>query len=284
QKAKPDRPVDPTSWNASLSVARWKPLAAKIFKRQKESPRIASLPYEILLAIFESLDERSVACMLRICRFFRNLVEPILYRHIRVYHGPEYEALRPNPVKPHLLHRTLVARPDLLPAILSYHGPLVPNHRVSFDAYAPKRRKELWRKIKTTTRQQVMNNLVFDEYLEKARTIFSGTINIQELHFTGEITPYIAQMLSVLDAPKSKKMDIKKLVLNVEWCSPELVSILRTQPGLKHLELPRLRGGEIQLHETDLPELESLKAELQHAARIVPGRPIKKLELYWTAS
>ncbi|KAG9041929.1 hypothetical protein FS837_011565 [Tulasnella sp. UAMH 9824] len=280
-KPKPHRFGDHSAWIAFLSVFRWKSLAARTFKAQETPSKIAFLPYEILLAIIECLDERSVACMLRTCRFLRNLAEPILYRHIRVHHDPEDEVPNINPIKPHLLHRTLVGRPDLLPIVLSYHGPLFPDREISFDAYPSKRRKALRRKIKTITRQ---NDLISDEYLEKLKIISNGTINIQELHFMQRSIFYPTQVLRPFDAPHSKMINLKSLVLDVFGSLPELVPILRTLPWLKHLELPQLRG-EIQLDETDLLELESLKAEIRLAAGIVPGRPIKKLELmrFWSA-
>ncbi|KAG9041931.1 hypothetical protein FS837_011567 [Tulasnella sp. UAMH 9824] len=136
--------------------------------------------------------------------------------------------------------------------------------------------------MKATIRYNTLkSDFAFSEYIQKVRSIFSGAINIQELHLTSGASQTTAQVLGAFDAPQSQMMNIKKLVLNVEQYSPALVAILRAMPGLKHLELPQLRGGEIQLDETDLPELESLKAELQLEARIVPGRPIKKLELVY---
>ncbi|KAG8912120.1 hypothetical protein FRC00_005223, partial [Tulasnella sp. 408] len=255
----------------------WKLRAVTKFKRQETPSKVACLPYEILLAIIQLLDERSAACMLRTCRILRTLVEPFLYRYIQVDHGKEERRL--NPLKAHLLHRTLVGRPDLLPVIRSYHGPLVPRLDPFKDVdYDPQRYKVLWRKMKTTTQYNLVKN-VYGEYLEKAKIIFSGTINIQELHFTEVVSKDMAQVLGAFKAPRSNMMNIKRLGLNVgTFYASELVPILRTQPRLEHLEL---HGGtyNILLNETDLPELESLKAELVHAARIVPGRPIKKLEL-----
>lgn len=59
-----------------------------------------------------------------------------------------------------------------------------------------------------------------------------------------------------------------------------LVSIFRTQPELKHVELHRGRS-QIRLDTTDISELESLKANLWDAAQVVPGRPVKRLELLY---
>ncbi|KAG8900912.1 hypothetical protein FRC01_010002, partial [Tulasnella sp. 417] len=249
-------------------------------KSQEPPPKIAFVPHEVLLPIIESLDEQSVVSIIQTCRFFRNLAEPFLYRHIRVYRNDE--RVGGGPLKAHLLHRTLVGRPDLLPFILSYHGPLVPNVNIFrvFPNYGPKKEKELWRKIKTTTRHSVMNNsdLVFDEYLEKAKIIFRGTTNMQDLHVTDWTLEFARQILCAVDDSGSKILDIKRLALQAGHHSPVLNSVLQTQPGLKHLELHHMQT-EFWLDDTDLPELESLRAGLSHAAQIVPGRPVKKLEL-----
>ncbi|KAG8912121.1 hypothetical protein FRC00_005224 [Tulasnella sp. 408] len=262
---------EPHSWTLSLQTLLWKLRAATTSKREETPSKIALLPHDVLLAIIELLDERSVACLLPTCRVLRDVAEPIVYRHIRVPGNGE---------RPHLLHRTLAGRPDLLPGVLSYHGPLIP---VVNPSDASERSTARWFKMKGTTRYSTpKSDLSFDKCIERAKIMFSGAINIQELHLTDVNSKDTAQVLGALD--QSKMMNIKKLVLNVEQCSPTLVAILRTMPGLKHLDLLGLRGGDIQLNETDLPELESLKANLQHAARIVPGRPIKKLELVhdWT--
>lgn len=241
----------------------WKLLAVTSFNRRETTPIILFLPHEILLLIAEFLDDQSIARLVRGCHDLRKALEPRLYRHIRVC---EFKVRRANLLKPHFLHRTLVGRPDLLPHVLSYHGPLIPSVDL-FDEIAEHKKAELWRKMSTTTKQPVLNDEVFYEYLEKAKIIFSGTINIQELHFTDHDKFYMAEVLRPFDAPPSKMANIKRLVLDVRWCSSELAPILQSQPGLKHLDLPELGAGcEIQLHEADLPELESLKTNLQHAA------------------
>ncbi|KAG8902479.1 hypothetical protein FRC01_009568, partial [Tulasnella sp. 417] len=258
----------------------WRLQGAVRSKSQEPPPKIAFVPHEVLLPIIESLDEQSVGSIVQTCRFFRNLAEPFLYRHIRVYRNDE-EVWR-GPLKAHLLHRTLVGRPDLLLFILSYHGPLVPNVDIFqvFPHYGPKREKVLWRKMKTTTRHSVIKNsdLVLEEYLERAKIIFRGTTNMQELHVTDRTSDFAMQIVGAVDASGSKILDIKRLALQHAHLTPWLNSIVRAQPGLKHLELHDIEA-EFWLDDTDLPELESLRAGLVHAARIVPGRPVKKLEL-----
>ncbi|KAG8896797.1 hypothetical protein FRC01_011617, partial [Tulasnella sp. 417] len=249
-------------------------------KPRRTRPKIPFLPDEILLLIAELSDEQARVRMIQTCRRLRGLVEPILYRHIRVRRSQE-----PNPLNGYHLHRTLAARPDLLPFIWSYHGPLFPkaNNAEIIIPSEPGEGAALWRKISTTTRKRPMNDL---DYFERANIIFSGAVRIRELHCTGAITEDGARVLGAFGVPQgSTTTNIQSLVLRIGSNSPQLAPILRAQMKLKHLELQLESYVPLRLEETDLPELESLKAELRYAAEIVPGRPVKKIELLndWTS-
>ncbi|KIO28922.1 hypothetical protein M407DRAFT_21997 [Tulasnella calospora MUT 4182] len=125
-----------------------------------------------------------------------------------------------------------------------------------------------------------MEALTFNECLEIAEAIFSRTVNMQDLHFTDGIKHCTLRVLGSFNAPESKMMKIQRLAFSLRGYSPVLISILRTQPRLKHLELHQ-GGGNMRFEEADLPELESLKAHLWDAVDIVPGRPVRKLELLY---
>ncbi|KIO28938.1 hypothetical protein M407DRAFT_22010 [Tulasnella calospora MUT 4182] len=238
-------------------------------------PKTPSLPYEILLLIVQLSDKRSLVRLIRTCHRLRRFGEPILYRHIRAHQDDRGRNL----------HRMLVGRPDLLPVILSYHGPLIMAE--ANDAKAEgiissglSKGEALWRKMRIATRKWVMND---PDPVERAKIIFSGAVNIRVLHFTDTRTnPEYAQVFGDAGAPLgSKATNIQSLVLNVGSGSPHLAlgPILRVQLRLKHLELRLKIYVPIELDKTDLPELESLKAKLRYAAKIVPGRPVKRLEL-----
>ncbi|KIO15716.1 hypothetical protein M407DRAFT_34697, partial [Tulasnella calospora MUT 4182] len=220
-------------------------------------PENPFIPYEILLLIAKLSDEQSIVRLIQTCHQFRRL-EPMLYRHIRVPRN--YGRRRQNPLQGYLLHRTLAGRPDLLPVILSYHGPLIPggNDTESIISSGPSGGNAPWRKMWTTTRKWAMND---HDPIESAKIIFSGAVNIQELHFTDTITKSAARVFGAFGAPLgSKATNIRSLVLNVGLGSPQLAPILSR---LKHLHLQSEGYIPIRLDKTALPELESLKAGLR---------------------
>ncbi|KAG8945696.1 hypothetical protein FRC04_000555 [Tulasnella sp. 424] len=252
----------PVVWRKS--VAKTSPL-----ERQKTS-KLAFLPDDILLLIIDFLDERSKGRMVQTSHYFQDLVEPILYRYIVLDCSTE----RRDPLKSHLLQDTLAGRQDLLPCVITYHGPLVPDvmalRRIAKGEAM--RRQTRWSKLRAT-QSTPWKALSYEERFEIAKTIFGGTINMRELHFTDFVDWFSRQLWDPFNAIKSN-MNLKKLVLYIGGDSPYLVPILRAQPELKELELLRGRGSQVPgLQHTDLPELQSLKATLSEAVAIVPGRP-----------
>ncbi|KAG8949358.1 hypothetical protein FRC04_008593 [Tulasnella sp. 424] len=246
--------------------------------QRQETQKFTLLPYDIILIVVEFLDERSTARWVQTCRHFRDLIEPVLYRHIQVFRTHEEETS--DPLKCHLLHRTLVNRPDLIPFVLSYHGPFKPDilvlERVARDKQ-PTKRKSRWFKAKAETENPPEKVPTSEEVLKTADAIFRGMINLRDVHFTDQIS---FKTLFVLDYLKN----LEKLALDIGGYSIYLVYALRILPRLKHLELLRA-GGLRGLESTDVPELRSLKAPLFEASKIVPGRPIETLELLddsWT--
>ncbi|KAG8965692.1 hypothetical protein FRC05_003080 [Tulasnella sp. 425] len=260
---------------ASPLAVRSKPAAKESPTPQRqETQKFTLLPYDIILIVVEFLDERSTARWVQTCRHFRDLIEPTLYRHIQVFRTHEEETL--GRFKGHLLHRTLVNRPDLLPFVLSYHGPFKPEtpvlKRVARDEQ-PTKPKSRWFKAKAETENPPEKLPTFQEVqvLKTANAIFRGMINLRDVHFTDRIDFSTILVLEYLK-------NLEKLALNLEGYSIYLVYALRNQPRLKHLELLRA-GGSVWFPSTDVQELRSLKAPLLEASKIVPGRPIETLEL-----
>ncbi|KAG8949359.1 hypothetical protein FRC04_008594 [Tulasnella sp. 424] len=261
--------------NTCLSVMRTPQLKAirSYFSRQK-TRNFTLLPYDIILIVVEFLDEWSAARLVQTCRHFRDLIEPVLYRHIQVFRSHEEETS--DPLKCHLLHRTLVNRPDLIPFVLSYHGPFKPEilvlERVARDEQ-PTKRKSRWFKAKAETQHPPEKVPTSQEVLKTATAIFMGTINLREVHFTDPIIPRTTLVLCHLK-------NIERLALSNGGYSSFLTYAVRTLPRLKHLELLGAEGL-VGLQSTDLQELRSLKAPLFEASKIVPGRPIETLELLY---
>lgn len=258
----------------------WRKVVAKqlVPSGRQKAPGLALLPVEVILFIVEYLDERSKVRVVQTNHYFRNLVEPILYRHIFLHP----DQARRNPFRSHLLHDTLLARRDLLLYVLTYHGPLVPNiaalRTVDGMAWLMKRRPRWY--TSQTTQPTYRRDLSYHDRFEIAKTIFSGTINIRELHFTDWASLSFAKLWESFDTTKAN-MNIEKLVLNGGASSPHLISILRAQPRLKHLDLSDAGLQLQELQNTDIPELSALKATISDAAVIIPGRPVKKVELMW---
>lgn len=217
--------------------------------------------------------------MVQTSRYFQSLVEPILYR--RIFLDPDEQ--RRDPLKCPLLHDTLVERQDLLLHLVAYHGPLLPN-RTSLERRSrgrAVRRTLAWVKSQDSIHPTFQNSLSYEERFENSKKIFSGAKNIGELHFTDWAGMWFQKLWSSFDTTKSNE-NIKNLVINGGAFSPHLLSILRRQSGLKHLELfGGVRDQLVGFESTDLPELVSLKTTLPDAAFIVPGRPIKSLELLY---
>lgn len=283
QKAKPVHSYI-WSWTASLHVV-WRKAADKRSPLAlQQASKLAFLPDDTLIPIIEYLDEMGKARLIQTSRYFRELVEPMLYHSIVL----DYSTERRYPLKSHLLHDTLAERQDLLPFILTYHGPLIPNvmalQRVVANDEAMTK-KTRWSRFRTPTAQPTYRKLLtYEERFGMAKSIFNGAINMRELHFTDFVDWFSRQLWDPFDAIKSS-MKLEKLVLHIGGDSPYLVPILRAQPRLKELELLRGRRGPVQrLQSTDLPELRYLKATLAEAAVIVPGRPVDKLALIFYSS
>ncbi|KAG8894777.1 hypothetical protein FRC00_008470, partial [Tulasnella sp. 408] len=182
-------------------------------------------------------------------------------------------------LKTYLLHNTLVGRPDLLPGILIYSGPVTPNVSELEQALtAARRMKTVWIRLRHAVSPS-RTHPSHDQCFQNAKKIFSGMVNIQDLRFTDEVGQWSPELWDTFTTAKSNR-NIERLSLRVHGDYPFLISILRAQPRLKHLDIARSGGTRVQgLQSTDLQELKSLRATLSEAAVFVPGRPVEKLEL-----
>ncbi|KIO25291.1 hypothetical protein M407DRAFT_25408 [Tulasnella calospora MUT 4182] len=236
----------------------------------QKSSKIVQLPEEVLLIIADHLRLADRGRLLRTCRYFHSLLEVIQYRHLDV--SEEWLLFRTD-----RLYRTLSERPDLIPCLISYRGPLTP---IIFSL-PPKKKSEKIKSLlrKSTTAPLSNSNVVIEtEPFRRAMSIFPKAVNLRELEFT-DCTDWTSDPSWEPVRTAISKMSLTRLSLRISSESSEVVPQLQAQPGLERLELSwvpaRLRG----LKETDIPKLKSLSATLQNAATIVPGRPVEELHL-----
>ncbi|KAG8920591.1 hypothetical protein FRC01_000683, partial [Tulasnella sp. 417] len=271
-------------WAASQPVVQLLLGVKESTLQRQKAVGITSLPYEIITFIIESLEERGKARMVRTCRYFKNLVEPILYRHIKIDFN--LETYGQAMLKTYLLHNTLKARPDLLPGILSYYGPVVPNvmelqQTLKEDGH---RIKTFWFRLRNAgSFSRTLHTQ--DQCIQNSKSIFSRMVSMQDLEFTDMIGPWTWEWASELwdtFATTKSNQNLEKLALRVHGDFPYLMSIFRAQPRLKHLGSLRSAGTQVKgLQSTDLQELQSFKGTLSEAAIFVPGRPVTRLELLY---
>ncbi|KIO20823.1 hypothetical protein M407DRAFT_29573, partial [Tulasnella calospora MUT 4182] len=183
-------------WIVSLSMVWWKlrqvakkserheTLLRKLPEPLPETlPKV--LPYDFLLLIAELSNKQTPSAS------DPNLPSPL-----------EICRTVPRDYRGRTLHRKLVGRPDLLPVIVSYHGPLITPKANDVKAEGiissgPNKGEALWRKMWTTTRKQAMMPMDDPGPVESAKIILSGAVNIRELHFTGAIVESYAPSLTL---------------------------------------------------------------------------------------
>ncbi|KAG9048609.1 hypothetical protein FS837_012384 [Tulasnella sp. UAMH 9824] len=225
--------------------------------------KLVQIPEDVHFLIVDHLDRPSKFRLTRTCHYFRHLLEPILYRHIKLgFTDCNHRLAR--------LHRTLVERPSLIPHIRSYYGHVVsilPLMKSSFFERRIRRKKN-----KPITRE---------EALEKAVYVFTQATNVVELEISSP-WDWTSESNTALEPIRRavSKMSLKRLIF---WQGAvEVDRILRNQPELEKLEVGWDTSGLHLLDTTDLPKLKSLTAPLREAVLLVPGRPIEKLHVRQT--
>ncbi|KAG8925011.1 hypothetical protein FRC01_010796 [Tulasnella sp. 417] len=232
----------------------------------QESSRFAQIPEDIIFLIAGYLDETTQASLVRTCRYFHHLLEVSLYRHITPVFPWKYH-------RSDRLFRTLLDRPDLLPYITIYFGPLLPS-----IITPPQKRRFLdrfkkWQRLSPTAPKTPP--IDERESFKRAVTVFTQATNIVDLNFT-DCSTWTSDPLYKPIKLAISKMSLKRLSI---WECQGLVEVLRDQPELEELQLGWGCSDLDQLQNTDLPKLRSLSVDLKEAAYLVPGRPVDRLEL-----
>ncbi|KAG8989975.1 hypothetical protein FRB90_001994, partial [Tulasnella sp. 427] len=254
----------------------YRKLAAWTFGFGQQGPSgFALLPPELHIKIVEALDAKSQAYIIRTCRYFRNLAEPILYRHIYIDPSGDVNTFL---IKTLLLHITLSRRKDILPYVRTYHGPLDTKH-VTLQHLAATVRRVPRRLVILQRGDPNEPAFSIEEHRNMVNTIFSGAVNLRDVHFSDQSYWWPPELWGSFNAFKYWNK-LEALELNV-W-ETSLIPIIRALPGLTRLAISGTANQQRRwdgLQSTDIPRLKSLKATISDAAVLVPGRPIRELEL-----
>ncbi|KAG8913114.1 hypothetical protein FRC00_003025 [Tulasnella sp. 408] len=272
----------PTS-QAKLKAQTLLSLVSNLVRRKadptfKDSPsayqklsKFIQLPKDVLLIIANGMSLTDRARLLQTCRYLRSLLEGAQYRRLHLVKSWK-------PERAHCLLDTLWERPDLIPCIISYRGVLIPydecKHCLASTTAIERLKSRLaGRPIAPPPPGNVPFNRT--KAIRRAKFIFTRAVNIREIEFTTAGDWPTAPTWQPLRAALSN-IPLTHLALPRISATAAVVSLLRAQPRLEHLELSWSATGLEDLNETDIPNLKSLKATLRDAAIIVPGRPIKE--------
>ncbi|KAG8896121.1 hypothetical protein FRC01_011997, partial [Tulasnella sp. 417] len=213
------------------------------------------LPPEIIHQVVESVNLLQRARIMMTCRYFRQVLEPTLYRHLSLLDPELYS-------RSGRLHQTLCDRPALISQVVTYHGPVCPSKD-------PGRSENFF-----------WDRTIFDEpRWSVGLNFFQKAVNIRDLYFTDHFNQWIGDPTFAHHKEAVKHMVLDRLVIQVPDESGGVVQVLRHQSELTRLELPWGGGVWNDLEATDIPKLKSLTATLETAAFIVPGRPVDEVNL-----
>lgn len=219
----------------------------------------SSLPAELIITIAGFITSRNdLLAFINTCRVFQGAGDRVLYAHIEIHRC--WQESSP-------LLATLYHRPDLARHIKSYRGPLQIN---------PLSRDPVWKLIQNLGSQPVELGQAPGGYFP---ILFKHATCIRKLEILDDrkISWFKEQTLATIG-----RMPLNKLVAFRQGDKPmPLTDLLRVKPSIRQLEiegdisdwdLERLKGE-------DLPNLESLAAQISPTKILVPGRPIHSVEV-----
>ncbi|KAG9019049.1 hypothetical protein FRB90_007005 [Tulasnella sp. 427] len=231
----------------------------------QERSKCVQAPPDVWFLIADHLDKFSLASLIRTCRYFHQLLEINLYRHVyaRLSIG---RALR--------LFQTLEERQDLIPYISKYEGPVFPPEM--FTERHPKRTflDQLLRRNRVQ-RLPPIAPLNETPGFKSAMRLFTNAINIVDLSLY-DYRPWGNDSMFDPVTGAIYNMSLRRLDL---WGCSIPGAVLRNQPELEELALGSPATGLEHLGKDELQNLRKLKSSASNAACLVPGRPIKELYL-----
>ncbi|KAG8945884.1 hypothetical protein FRC04_012244 [Tulasnella sp. 424] len=200
--------------------------------------------------------------LLATCQYLRRLSEPLLYSHL----DPDgnWKSCRRVQVL-----KTLGERHGLLPHIRFFRGHLIPT-----SIRRPSKPEEEVKTGDFKTRR-----LLEGEWFAISAPLLSQAVNIRDLEITDRID-WQANSRWELFKSAISNMKLRSLALGSTSKEPlDFTPILRGQPELTRLELTYPTAHFEGLENSDVQKLKVFRGTWQQAATIVPGRPVRRLDL-----
>lgn len=194
------------------------------------------------------------------------VVEPLLYENITCGHTRSAATTR-------LIFQTLASRPDLAQAVVKISGFINPRYLPPglsrrFGCLGVRPRNRGYAEAEKARTAHVQNIVATLGQAKKIRYL-----DIRDSY--GGPAGSIASAI----APAVAAMNLREFVVWGRCWTSDIVPILRPQTNLISLHLTSGPWNLEGILATDVPHLSSLVAPLRDAARLVPGRPITRLQL-----
>ncbi|KAG9006827.1 hypothetical protein FRB90_009714 [Tulasnella sp. 427] len=217
--------------------------------------KFVQLPNELLLPILGELGTTELASLIQTCRYFRELLEPMVYRHLKFGSTTQSDAAL----------RTLAKRPDLVPYVESYNGPLCVTVSEGWFGLGIVHRSFRSRIRKT---KGYKNKIKF----------FTQAYNLRDLR-TNDWPAWADELVwsEVVDAVS--KIPLKRLSYRSRPWDDSVCQLLQAQPDLEVLMIDGDEENLKRLDKAALPKLRYLITSLPVASVLVPGRPVERLQL-----
>lgn len=216
-----------------------------------------SLPWEVLIHVLNFVPRCHLFPLLLVCRSLHKLVEPLLYRHIN---------LSNSPTRSLYLFRTLLNCDDLCRHVQTF----VPAERHPKPNYIDRLR---W--IVRGRDEKYQRPRAYSLLAQQAAVKLVQVIHISIPTANEQSIQKYAGMAQIKKFRTTSSYGLRG----------RLGIFFESMPNLTHLELPFdvlfLYGETIQPHY--VPFLEGLMCPTNFAPFLVPGRPIKRLFLVWSA-
>lgn len=226
---------------------------------------ISLLPVEIIIEITKLLENGAKCSLMRVSRFFKEIVQPMLYEVIRL-------DLSGHPEDSRRLFRTLAKRQDLAQKVAHLSGCI----GLAKKVYPPSRSWGcLGQKLRYVWRDREARKASADHFRNLV-TSFESITNIRSIRFHDHDPHHV---IYERIAPVLAKMDLWELILRRRFWPGNLAPILRPYINLTNLKISTGLWDLSGISTTDLPHLTFLSAPLTVAKWLVPGRPVTRLRL-----